>query len=495
MPRPRNKRRPSVAITASAGQWVGFMPVGRRANGTSERRKRSATMCDSCKVAAKVECECWWVCADRLVELEDQVAARTLGKAGRAETLGQFLDRWLGDKEGQLEYLAFVDYRHCVRRLQAGSLAGLEVPELTPSPINRELKRIGEAVSTNEPHKVLRVLRASLSDYEREHPTVRNMAKLAKAPQHVPKEIVPFTVEEVARIFAAIEKRGPRARARWYVAIAGGLRQGEALGLSWHRPEEPGLPPDIDLEAATLTVREKQYRRTWEHGCADPHACAEPSERRPKGLHKTKPCPADCRRHARACPPPCVPDCTAHASSCLKRRNGGLRKGQPKGKKRRTQALFAKVVEAVREWKVVQDAERELAGSKWVEHGRIFTQPLGHPIDSRRDWGELQEILVEAGVHPAGTHATRHTAATLLRLLKVDARVVMGQMGWSTITLAERYEDFVDEMSRDAADRMGGLLWPAVATQTDPVPDGPSSATTTATTDGAKILQFRPRSA
>ena len=40
--------------------------------------------------------------------------------------------------------------------------------------------------------------------------------------------------------------------------------------------------------------------------------------------HKVRPCPAGCKRHARACPPPCAEDCTNHARWCPRRRGGGL---------------------------------------------------------------------------------------------------------------------------------------------------------------------------
>jgi integrase len=486
MPRAKNKRAPGVAITPSGNQWVGFVTVGR-----GQRRKRASTMCASCRLTPKVGCACYEMCADKIRELEDQVAARKVPKAGRPRTLGEFLAVWLEGMEGQLEHLAFVDYRAQVRRLAASPLAGVEVPDVDPTSITRFLKRVGQEVSATTAHKVWRVLRSALSDYEREHPSVRNMARLAKPPKLDEKEVVPFTVPEVQRIFSAIDRRGARCRARWYVAIAGGLRQGEALGLSWHRLDAPDVPPDIDLDAGVLTVREKQYRRTWEHGCDNAVECVRQLHEKKPWIHKTRPCPATCTRHARKpCPPPCPVNCTDHASVCPDRKNGGLRKGKPKNKKERSQALAAPVVVALAEWKDTQDAEKEMAGSVWVDSGRVFTQALGQPIDSRRDWGELQEILVEAGVHQAGVHATRHTTATFLRLLKVDPRIVMGQMGWSTSKMAERYEHFGLEMSQDAADAMEGLLWPVAPTHTDPEPDGERSATSGATvTDLGKFRQ------
>lgn len=54
-------------------------------------------------------------------------------------------------------------------------------------------------------------------------------------------------------------------------------------------------------------------------------------------------------------------------------------------------------------------------------------------------------------MRPARPHDARHTAATVLLLLGVDRRVVMDIMGWSTITMAERYEHVTAQLRHDVA--------------------------------------------
>lgn len=471
MGRPPNKKAVSVTITPSGGQWVAFVPVGRG----KPRRKRSATMCQNCRVTPNVKCQCYKVCEDRVRELEDQVAAKKVAAAGRAQTLGAFLDGWLIEKADHLEYQTVVSYTKCVRRLTP--IAGIPVRDLDNTDISETLRAIAKTVSANEAHKVWRTLRSALSDYQRLHPEVPNMAKLVK-PARVPdKEIVPFTVEEARRLMEAIGKL--RMRVRWFIAIALGLRQGEALALTWSRE---GLPGDIDLEAGTLTVREKQYRAKWQHGCDDPHACGA-------RLHKTTPCPQGCTRHTRACPAPCPVTCTEHASACPQRHGGGLVKGEPKNRKRRTVALPPTILAALREWWEQQERDRKLAGSKWVDSGRVFTDAFGRPVDARRDWGEWKRILADAGLRNLRVHDARHTAATFNKALNVDPAVRQEIMGWSSPEMRGRYEHQVSEMHRDAAARMDALLWPATTVAADDL--GTGSATAPATTDGAKILQFR----
>ena len=71
--------------------------------------------------------------------------------------------------------------------------------------------------------------------------------------------------ESVAR-FVVIQAGEPRSAAhhadhgpRWVVALALGLRQGEALGLQW---------PDLDDEKGLLWVKRSRTRPPYEHGCA-----------------------------------------------------------------------------------------------------------------------------------------------------------------------------------------------------------------------------------
>lgn len=61
--------------------------------------------------------------------------------------------------------------------------------------------------------------------------------------------------------------KGQRNAARWPVALALGLRRGEAPGLPWDAVDLKTVP-------ATLTVRQALQRRPWAHGCTDPKSCA-----------------------------------------------------------------------------------------------------------------------------------------------------------------------------------------------------------------------------
>ncbi|MDP9406448.1 MAG: tyrosine-type recombinase/integrase [Actinomycetota bacterium] len=70
--------------------------------------------------------------------------------------------------------------------------------------------------------------------------------------------------------------------------------------------------------------------------------------------------------------------------------------------------------DALRAHRTAQREERLAAGPLWEDHGLVFAQVNGRPIDPRRDWGQWKELLHAAGVRDARLHDARHTAATLL---------------------------------------------------------------------------------
>ncbi len=89
----------------------------------------------------------------------------------------------------------------------------------------------------------------------------------------------------------------------------------------------------------------------------------------------------------------------------------------------------------------------------------MFTGPTGRPVDPRVDNREWAELLKEADVREARLHDARHTAATVLLVLGISQRAVMGLMGWSNNAMTTRYQHLTPDLRRDIADQVNGLLW------------------------------------
>jgi integrase len=78
---------------------------------------------------------------------------------------------------------------------------------------------------------------------------------------------------------------------------------------------------------------------------------------------------------------------------------------------------------------------------------------------SRADKREWAELLKEADVREARLHDARHTAATVLLVLVIHQRAVMGLMGWSNNAMTTRYQHLTPDLRRYIARQVDELLW------------------------------------
>ena len=91
--------------------------------------------------------------------------------------------------------------------------------------------------------------------------------------------------------------------------------------------------------------------------------------------------------------------------------------------------------------------------------GTEMTKHESRQIVYGMPYEEWRELLKAAKVRPARLHDARHTAATMLLVLKVPTRAVMDVMGWSNASMAGRYQHVPAEVLTGIADQVGGLLW------------------------------------
>ncbi|MEV8438993.1 site-specific integrase [Actinosynnema sp. NPDC051121] len=432
--RPEGTRAPNGAgsiYLGGDGKWHGRVTMGVKDDGTPDRRH--------VKRATEKEV------IDAVRELERQRDSGQVRKPGRAWTLEKWLMHWLDNiATPSITPNAASAYRYAVHKWLIPGVGAHRLDRLQPEHLEKLYAKMQtQGKAAGYAHQVHRTVRTALNvAVARKHIT-SNPATLAKAPRVEEPEVIPFTSEEAGRILNHSIKR--RNGVRFAMALALGLRKGEALGLKWSR---------IDLESGVLRTPRQLQRHKWQHGCADPHACGS-------AHHKTKPCKKACTRHRRKpCPPPCPPTCTAHASTCPQRHGGGLREVDVKSRAgRRAVGIPKPLVKLLREHKAAQDAERETAGSEWHEGGWVFAQPNGKPIDPRRDHDEWKELLREAGVRDARLHDARHTAATMLMVLGVSPRAVMELMGWSQMSMTARYQHVPAELVASIAEQVGAHLW------------------------------------
>ncbi|GAA1029925.1 site-specific integrase [Virgisporangium ochraceum] len=396
-------RRPNGASSiyqGGDGNWHGRVTVGVKDDGTPDRRH----------IQRKTEAEV--IRAVR--ELEKQRDAGKVRKAGQRWTVAKWLTHWVENiAVNAVRENTISGYRVAVNRHLVPGIGAHRLERLQPEHLERLYTKMqANGSSAGTAHQVHRTVRTALNEAVRRGHITSNPATLVKAPRLSEMEVEPYTVKEVGRLLAEAGQR--RNSARWAIALALGLRQGEALGLKWS---------DIDLETGTLVVRRARLRPRWRHGCDG--KCG-----RKMGGH----CPARIALRTE----------TADTKSRAGRRAIGL-PGQ--------------IVSLLRKHQEIQNGERETAGQLWREGGWVFTTPTGEPLNPRTDYTEWKRLLKAAGIRDGRLHDARHTAATVLLILGVAERAVMGIMGWSNTAMAVRYQHLTAKVRTDIAKQVDGLLW------------------------------------
>ena len=160
-------------------------------------------------------------------------------------TVGEYLDRWLGDVRDTVRKSTHEGYEYAVRPHIKPALGRIKLKDLNPAQIRwfyRDRLDFGLAPATvHKQHVVLhKALKAAVADGL----IPRNAAAGLKLPRITREEIDPLTEEESRRLLEAV--RGERLEALYVLALNTGMRQGELLALKWE---------DVDLEGGRLRVR------------------------------------------------------------------------------------------------------------------------------------------------------------------------------------------------------------------------------------------------
>jgi integrase len=138
---------------------------------------------------------------------------------------------------------------------------------------------------------------------------------------------------------------------------------------------------------------------------------------------------------------------------------------KPKTKaSQRTLPLPASLIPVLRQHRIRQVQEQQLAGSQWQDHGLVFCTRCGTPIAPRNLLRSLHTLLDRAGLPRMRFHDLRHACATFLLAHGVPIKVVQDLLGHTDarVTLGI-YQHVVMEDRRHAAATMDVLLTAAQA--------------------------------
>jgi integrase len=147
-------------------------------------------------------------------------------------------------------------------------------------------------------------------------------------------------------------------------------------------------------------------------------------------------------------------------NQAIQRVGGKLRAAETKTERsRRTISLPSTIVAVLRAHRVHQLQERLIAGSLWQDSGLVFMSRVGTPVEPRNLHRDFVRVLKVAKVPRIRFHDLRHSAASLLLAQGVPLRMIMEQLGHSSIALtANTYAHVMPAAMRDVADKMELIL-------------------------------------
>jgi integrase len=396
----RNSNGESSIYKGDDGYWHGRVTMGVKDNGKPDRRHRMA------KTRAEV--------VKKVRELEKQRDQGTAPKVGQRYRVHAWLTYWVENIAcpPNVSENAHSGYEVDVRVHLNPGIGEHWLDKLAPEHLEKlyaKMIKAGKAPGTA--HHVHRTIRNALNEAKRRGHIPQNPALLAKAPKLSDDESEPYTVAEVRRLLALVAER--RNGPRWVIALALGLRQGEALGLKWEH---------VDLDTGLLRIRRNRLRPKYEHGCG-----------------------GTCGRTAGYCP---------------ERKQIRADTGPTKSHAgRRVVGLPEPLIVLLKVHRETQEAERHAARQLWHDEGWVFAKHDGKPLNPNTDYHEWKALIEEAGLPERRLHDARHTAATVLAILAVPTPTAMAIMGWSSAEMAARYQHVLDSIRKGVADQVGGLLW------------------------------------
>jgi integrase len=301
---------------------------------------------------------------DEIRKLETEWhASDDIVPGGDRITLSKWLTLWVAGHSQAVRPNTSVGYRMDQKHI-GRVLGDIPLRRLTPEHVEKlysEMASRGLSVGTIL--HVRRTLAAALSTAVARGRLNRNVVKLASVPRYDPPEIEPLDAEEAQAIVRVAAER--RNGARWLIALALGLRQGEVLSLQWS---------DIDWDTGTLSVRRALQRWPWRHGCSEAAPCGE---KRPQ--------------------------------DCPIAYGGGLVAAPTKTRSsRRMLVLPQPLVVALAEHRRAQAAEQAAVAEMWVDGDWIFTTEIGTPLDARNDLRDWKQVVKAASVRLVRIQDFRH---------------------------------------------------------------------------------------
>ena len=311
-------------------------------------------------------------------------------------TVGQWLDIWLEDYQGEVKprtkelYQQQVDY-YIRPALGAVGLQNLRTHAIQ-SFYNSLLKPRGEKkpLSAKSLKNIHGIIHRALQQAVEIGYLKSNPSDACKLPRVQRKPIKPLDEKEIRLFLKAIE--GTRYEAIMIVDLFTGLREGEVVGLMWDC---------IDFENGTICI-DKQVQS---------------------------------------------------------KKGGGYRIIPPKNGKSRIITPAPTVMAVLRQQRKDQIEKRLRAGALWKDTGFVFTNEIGEHFGPAAVYKSFKKIVSSIGIPEARFHDLRHSFAVLSLQAGDDIKTVQENMGHHTAAFTlDVYGHVTEQMKRESAARMENYI-------------------------------------
>lgn len=396
-PTPATKRRQygtGAVFQRADGKYVGRLEAGFTPTGNRRRITVTADTEATCKVRLKEKAR--QLAVDRNVTVTTRATVRT------------WSETWLQRHVHEVRPKTYDTDAGAVRKWIVPTIGHRRLEDLTPGDVHAVAAAIRKAgrVSTTarQAHWTLSgMLKAAVQEGHAVPPRVL----IVKAPTKAANDRDAIPVEDAKKLVREVLRRPDSAR--WMCSLMLGMRQGEALGLTWDC---------VDLDAGEIDV-------SWQLQSLPYH------DRRTKALGFR------------------VPDGYEY-----RHLTGAWHLTRPKTNKgRRVIPLVPWVRLELARWSSIAP------DNPWGLVWSIDDRPVNPRVD-RAVWADIQDA---AGVtHANGRryvgHEMRHTTATLLLEHNVDPKTVETLLGHSSIVTSRGYQHVSTVLARQAMESLAGAL-------------------------------------
>lgn len=384
----------SLYQRTSDWRWIGAVKAGYTASGA---RRRVSVTSKGCVGGCLKKCPHRAAIKRKLRDKWLEIETAGHHNVKRTTSVAKWSTTWLENIQPKVRPSAYETDRAAVRAIVA-AIGEVKLADLTPDDIRKVAHRLrtnGKSTSTALRYhgSLMRMLKAAAIEGYAIPPNVL----LVDNPTAAVNDREAVTLDEAIKVLAHVSNPtvAPDG-SRWSLAFLQGIRQAEALGLTWDA---------VDLNRGTLTV-------SWQAKSLRYVDRADPSRGfvMPDGYEA---------RHI----------------------VGSTHLVRPKSAAGwRVQPLVPWAVNALRDWRDISpETPHRLVWPGRTIHGETWPR---NPASDRDQWEAIQTTVGIA--HPNGrpyfVHEIRHSTATLLMALNVPESVRVAIMGHSTHASTRGYE-------------------------------------------------------